>query len=436
MGAREQADARRVRIVGGEGPSTRTVEEGVSTHAVETVPSVATLTPATVAAVVVVAPAVDVPAETAVERVRRLHGETPVVVAADEVTPVRADAVVPVDAESVERTVGRVLDAEPVERTRRRVGRVVALASDLEEGEDVADVCERLAEGVGYDTAWVVRREDSRVTPVAAAGVPRSALRDVDADADAPWARALRTGEPVVEAGEGSTVAVPFGERCLVCTTETAVGDAEVSALEHLVRSVPATGGTYRPRYALLGEAIAHEVNNQLDVAMVHLDLLEADDEHLEHVEAALERIDAVVEEVNALVAPELSAEAVSLGEVAGDVWSGVSAEAATLEVHDGTVEADDRLLRLLLSNLFRNAIQHGGDAVTVEVGPLDGGGFYVADDGAGFADGAGERLFEWGWSAADGTGIGLALVSLVADRHGWDVRHSDDGGARFEFRR
>jgi signal transduction histidine kinase len=167
---------------------------------------------------------------------------------------------------------------------------------------------------------------------------------------------------------------------------------------------------------------------------MIHLDLVDPDDDHLEHVQAALERIDAVIDEVNALVAPQLSAESVSLREVADDVWSGVSADAATLEVHDGTVEADDRLLRLLLSNLFRKAIQHGGGEVTVEVGPL-GDGFYVADDGVGFADGAGDRLFEWGWSAGDSTGIGLALVSLVADRHGWEVDHRDDGDARFELR-
>jgi hypothetical protein len=230
LGASEQADRRRVRIVGREDPSTRTVEEGASAHVVETVATVATLTPASVAVVVVVVPAIDAPASTAVERVRRVHGETPVVLAADEVTAARADAVVPIEADAVERTVREVLDAKCVERTRRRVGRAVALAADLEEGDDVANVCERLADSVGYDAAWAVRREGSSVSPVAAAGVPLSALRAVDVESDAPWPRALRTGESVVEAGDSYTVAVPFGELCLVCTTDTSVGDAEVGA--------------------------------------------------------------------------------------------------------------------------------------------------------------------------------------------------------------
>lgn len=423
-----------MRVVG-EGPSTRTVVEGITGAEVETVDAVATLSPARVAAVVVVVPAVEVAASTAVERVRRVHGRTPVVVATDEVAATRADAVVPLDADAVERTVRAVLEDEQLERTRRRVARVVQLAADLEDSDDAGEVCERLAAGAGYDTAWLVRREEETVVPVAAAGIPLSALRSVSTDATDPWARALETGEPVVEPGEVYTVAVPFDDRCLVCTTDTAVGDAEVSAIEHVVRSTPAMSGSLQPRYALLGKAIAHEVNNQLDVAMVHLDLLEDGDDHLEHVEAALERIDAVIDEVNALVAPELDVAEASLRDVAVDVWEGVSAADASLEGRDGTVEADGRLLRLLLSNLFRNAIQHGGSDVTVEVGPLDGGGFYVADDGGGFDDGVGEQLFEWGWSDEGGTGIGLALVSLVADRHGWAVEHSGTDGARFEFR-
>lgn len=434
-GDSDHASSRTVRVVGREGPARHTVVEGLEAFEVETASAVATLRSVNAAVVVVVVPGIEVSASTAIERVRRTHGETAVVVATDEVTATRADAMVPIEAEAIELTVSKVLDTSRVERTRRRVGRSVTLASELQEGDDVAAVCERLTEGVGYDTAWFVRIEGSSVVPVAAAGIPLAALRTVDVEASEPWARALRSGESVVDADESHTIAVPFDGQCLVCTTERAVSDAEVSALEHVVRSVPATSVSVEPRYALLGKAIAHEVNNQLDVAMVHLDLVEGNDDHLAHVEAALGRIDAVIDEVNALVAPELSIEGVSLGDVARDVWGGVSTEATTLEVRDARMEADARLLRLLLSNLFRNAIQHGGDEVTVEVGPLEGGGFYVADDGRGFGEEVGQQLFEWGWSDSGGTGIGLALVSLVADRHSWTVGCADDDGARFEFR-
>lgn len=42
--------------------------------------------------------------------------------------------------------------------------------------------------------------------------------------------------------------------------------------------------GPHRPWYALLGEAIAHEVTNQFDVAVDHLDLVVSDDDHPYHV--------------------------------------------------------------------------------------------------------------------------------------------------------
>ncbi len=58
------------------------------------------------------------------------------------------------------------------------------------------------------------------------------------------------------------------------------------------------------------------------------------------------------------------------------------------------------------LENLFRNAVEHGGDDVTVSVG-TESWGFYVTDDGPGIPDGTAD-LFEPGYSTADdGTGSG-----------------------------
>lgn len=436
LGRTAQRRSRRVRVVGEDSSSRRTVEEAVATFEVDSVSSVATLTPARVDVVVLVSPALDVAVSTAVQRVRQVHGETPVVVVASEVPTTRTDAVVPVDAAAVERTVAELLEREPIEQTRRRLQRLSAFVSELDDVDGVEAICERLVDGADYDSAWIVQREGSSLVPSVAAGVPLSALRVVDVDSDEPWARAVDTGESVVETDDVSTVAIPFDDQCLVGTTTGAVSDAELASLEGAVSSIVSLDDGIRPRYALLGEAVAHEVNNQLDLAMVHLDLVDEKGEHLEYVEAALNRIDDVVAEVNALVAPELSVDEVSLEATSKDVWEGVSTDAASLDTQAGTVEADDRLLRLLLTNLFRNSVQHGGDdEVTVEVGPLESGGFYVQDDGVGFSEESPEHLFEWGWSDNGGTGIGLALVSLAADRHGWDVETRNDGGARFEFK-
>ena len=117
------------------------------------------------------------------------------------------------------------------------------------------------------------------------------------------------------------------------------------------------------------------------------------------------------------------------------------AAEGATLRYADdglpeATIRADEDRLRQLLENLFGNAIEHGGEAVTVTVGRVDGG-LYVEDDGPGVAPAARDEIFEAGYSTSgDGTGFGLRIVERVAEAHGWAVRvvEGSDGGARFEI--
>jgi signal transduction histidine kinase len=88
-----------------------------------------------------------------------------------------------------------------------------------------------------------------------------------------------------------------------------------------------------------------------------------------------------------------------------------------------------------VFENLFRNAIEHGGEDVTVTVGAIDAG-FYVADDGPGIP--ADERTDVFGLGVTtdtDGTGFGLAIVERIVEAHGWTIDYvdSEDGGARFE---
>ena len=90
-----------------------------------------------------------------------------------------------------------------------------------------------------------------------------------------------------------------------------------------------------------------------------------------------------------------------------------------------------------MFENLFGNAVEHGGPGVTITVGDLDSGGFYVEDDGEGISEGIRDRVFEGGFSTADdGTGFGLSIVREIAEAHGWTVRLAEDSakGARFEF--
>jgi signal transduction histidine kinase len=75
---------------------------------------------------------------------------------------------------------------------------------------------------------------------------------------------------------------------------------------------------------------------------------------------------------------------------------------------------------------------------VTITIGDIEGGGFYVADDGPGIPETDRPEVFESGYSSSeDGTGYGLAIVEEIVEGHGWSVTvmESADGGARFEIR-
>jgi signal transduction histidine kinase len=100
------------------------------------------------------------------------------------------------------------------------------------------------------------------------------------------------------------------------------------------------------------------------------------------------------------------------------------------------TVRADESRLRQLIENILRNAVEHGGAAVTVTVGDLSSG-FYIEDDGPGIPKDQRELVFRSGYSTdSEGTGFGLAIVKQIAEAHHWECSVTDgtDGGARFEF--
>ncbi|ESP87088.1 hybrid sensor histidine kinase/response regulator [Candidatus Halobonum tyrrellensis] len=185
---------------------------------------------------------------------------------------------------------------------------------------------------------------------------------------------------------------------------------------------------------------VSHDLRNPLNVAQGRLALAreDRDDEHLGAVARALDRMGALTEDLLA-TAREGEAvrevESVDLATVARDCWDTVETGAATLDAAStGAIRADRSRLQQVFENLFRNAVEHGGDGVRVEVGDLTDG-FYVEDDGPGVPADERGSVFEAGYTTScDGTGFGLHIVEQVADAHGWTVELVDgDGGARFE---
>lgn len=187
---------------------------------------------------------------------------------------------------------------------------------------------------------------------------------------------------------------------------------------------------------------VSHDLRNPLQVAEGRLELAQKDCEsdHLAAIERAHSRMDSLIESLLTLAregsrVQEL--EAIDLSTLTKNCWQNVETGEATLEMNtDQTMRADKGQLKQLLENLIRNAVEHGGDSVTVDIGDLEDG-FYVADDGPGIPPDERETVFNAGYSTSDaGTGFGLSIVKQVAEAHGWDIAltESDSGGTQFEI--
>jgi signal transduction histidine kinase len=221
---------------------------------------------------------------------------------------------------------------------------------------------------------------------------------------------------------------------------------------------------------------VSHDLRSPLTVAKGNMELIgdndAVDEELIAHVEFAHDRMSEIIEDSLALARggnEVTDPEPVGIEELATQAWQTVGGDDETLSVAtEMQLDADPERLLRLLENLFRNAIEHGGDGddsddsgdpiaaglpddygddepsdsvldgLSITVGELtDGKGFYIADNGDGIPEDEREDVFEAGVSSSGtGSGLGLAIVRRIAQAHGWtvSVTDADGGGARFEF--
>jgi len=311
-------------------------------------------------------------------------------------------------------------------------------------------------------------------------------LADVDTDApeladragNADWGISAYLGAPVVV--EGGV----YGTFCFydMDAREEPFSDWEVTVVDLMAQWVENELTDRRIRDRLerqndrlsdFASIVSHDLRNPLNVLAGSLDLAEetGDPEHFQRSRRAVDRMEALVADLLELARSGDSVsdrEPVDLDAVAEAAWRTVETDGAALDVATTRrVLADRSRLQQLLSNLFRNSVEHGstapgsrdgrsdddgrdddgdsgdGDAgagrepvVTVTVGDTEDG-FYVEDDGPGIPESDRGNVLEHGFTtSADGTGFGLSIVADVADAHGWTVTVTEgaDGGARFEF--
>lgn len=130
--------------------------------------------------------------------------------------------------------------------------------------------------------------------------------------------------------------------------------------------------------------------------------------------------------------------------EVLGDLEVAIEAKGAVVDVGDlPTIQADPTQLRQVFQNLISNAMKFQGDgavphvairAVATSCGGAPGWCLTVRDNGIGFEQQHADRIFApfqrlHGRSEFSGTGIGLAIVRRIVERHGGTITAEGNPG-------
>jgi PAS domain S-box-containing protein len=345
----------------------------------------------------------------------------------------------------------------------------VVITDPDREDNPIVDVNRAFLELTGYDREEVLGRNCRFLQGPATAEAPVREMRRA-IDADRPVQVDLRNYRADGELFWSRVSIAPVRDESGTVTNYVGT-QREVTGEKQRARDLE----RQNERLDGFASVVSHDLKNPLNVAMGRLELAREgrDDDHLAAVDRALGRMESLIDDVLTLARQgdrATDTRPVDLAAAVEDCWETVETADATLEVDaDRTVLADRSRLQQLLENLIRNAVEHGstspdsqarqdsvehgstssragpddavehgGADVTVRVGELDDGGFYVSDDGPGIPPDEREHVFEAGYSTrTEGTGFGLNIVRETVEAHGWSVRltEGDAGGARFEFR-
>ncbi|GAA0249273.1 ATP-binding protein [Haladaptatus pallidirubidus] len=321
------------------------------------------------------------------------------------------------------------------EREVRRGFRAIEMTNEgialLTNSFDFNYVNEAYAELFGYDQetliglGWTETISDESVERLHSDIVPA-------VDSQGEW-----TGEITGQHHDGSTLTLTFSistvaENEYVCAVRDVTDRKERE--EELIRE--------NERLDEFASKVSHDLRSPLSIIYGYLDVARktGKKEHFDEIERAADRIEAIISDLLELAREgqkELNREVIHLHDFAEHIWNGIESEEATLYLGftDVRIVADYDRLTELFANLFRNAVEHGGNDVVISVGTTTDG-FYIEDDGAGIPETQHQNVLKSGYSTADSTGLGLSIVKEIADSHGWTmgIEEGTDGGARFRF--
>jgi signal transduction histidine kinase len=176
--------------------------------------------------------------------------------------------------------------------------------------------------------------------------------------------------------------------------------------------------------------------------------------EHLQRVRAASNRMAVLIDDLlnlSRITRTEMKFETVNISLLAGEIARELRAEQPDRKVEfviaqNLRAKCDPHLVQVALQNLIGNSWKFSSkqEQTRIEIGYNNSNGnssFYIADNGAGFDPAHAERLFGafqrlHSVSEFPGTGIGLATVQRIINRHGGKIwaEAEVDRGATFYF--
>jgi two-component system, OmpR family, sensor kinase len=200
----------------------------------------------------------------------------------------------------------------------------------------------------------------------------------------------------------------------------------------------------------------SHELRAPLTVIRGHVELLEllpeVDDRQSTTaiVIDEIERMNRIIEDLLLLARAErpdfLTMQPVDLAVLTADIHRKAAVLCERDWLLDGvaaaTVEADPQRITQAMMQLAENACRHTAAGTAVRIGSSLAGGqvcLWVHDSGAGVPAADAERIFgrfAKGTASQSGRGLGLSIVSAIAEAHGGSARlvPQSGAGARFEI--
>lgn len=190
---------------------------------------------------------------------------------------------------------------------------------------------------------------------------------------------------------------------------------------------------------SLLNKILRHDILNDLTVVRAALEL--KDEKLMDVALTKIDRISKLIYETKALEKLGDVKKEINLADTVREVAETFKEIAnVRLKLEDVSVLANEEI-KTVIFNILNNAVKHSGkNPVDIEVETFSDGDWAVlriSDDGKGIPDEIKNKIFEEGFSAGYGTGIGLFLVKKVVEIYGGSVKVADNypSGAVFEVR-